>query len=99
MLTSRNVSVSPTVHANATSGLALRATLPGMHAHAQEIAADRAAAIDILLLMADADAGWTDYDRALDLLDEAEHAAGPLPAEYEMKRIRWHHLRRAHATT
>jgi hypothetical protein len=70
-----------------------------MHAHAQEIAADRAAAIDILLVMADADAGWSEYDRALDLLDEAEHAAGPLPAQYAMKRIRWLHLRRVHATT
>jgi hypothetical protein len=67
-----------------------------MNASAQAIAVDKAAALDLLLLMADADAGWLEYERALDLLDEFEHAAGRLPADYEMKRLRWLHLRRKH---
>ena len=67
-----------------------------MYAHAHEVAADRAAALEILLLMADADARWSEYDRALDLLDEVEHLVGRLPAEYEMKRNRWLRLRRIH---
>jgi len=50
---------------------------------------DRGAALDILLLLADSRADEQRYSRALDLLDEVEAAGGPLPAEYEMKRLRW----------
>jgi hypothetical protein len=65
-----------------------------MYAHAHELAVDKAAAIEILLLLADADAHWSEYDRALGMLDEVEHAVGRIPAEYEMKRLRWLQLRR-----
>ena len=50
---------------------------------------DRDAAFDILLLLADAEARWNDHARALDLLDEAEHAGCVLSPEYEMKRHSW----------
>ena len=50
---------------------------------------DRAAALDILLLLADAEARWSDYERALDLLDEAEDAGCILTPEYQMKRHTW----------
>lgn len=50
---------------------------------------DRAAAVDILLLMADAGARWHEYGHALALLDHAELASGALTHEYEMKRRRW----------
>ena len=50
---------------------------------------DREAAFDILLLLADSRADEQRFSRALDLLDEVEAAGGRLPAEYEMKRLRW----------
>ena len=54
---------------------------------------ERQAAFDVLLLMADADARWWDYDNAVRLLDHAEDAAGELPLEYQLKRDRWVRLR------
>lgn len=53
------------------------------------IDAEREAALDILLLLADSRAGASEYGRALDLLDDAESALGGLPADYAMKRLRW----------
>jgi hypothetical protein len=60
-----------------------------MHQHRQRIDEDHAAALDILLLLADAGARWKEYDHALDLLDEAEAAAGGLSPEYALKRVNW----------
>jgi hypothetical protein len=53
------------------------------------IANDHAAALDILLLLADSRAGSSEFDRALDLLAEAERAGCALSAEYELKRRTW----------
>jgi hypothetical protein len=60
-----------------------------MHQHPQRVDEDHAAALDILLLLADAGARWKEYDHALNLLDEVEAAAGSLTPEYELKRISW----------
>ena len=60
-----------------------------MHEHKLRIDDDHAAALDTLLLLADAGARWNEYDHALDLLDEVEVAAGGLSPEYEMKRLSW----------
>jgi len=54
-----------------------------------ETITERQAAIETLLLLADADAGWSDYDHALELLTIAEGAAGALPPDYALKRERW----------
>jgi hypothetical protein len=79
----------PGLHRGATSGLPISRILPPMHEHQPVIDSDRAAALDILLLLADAEARWTDYQRALDLLFEAEDAGCVLPPEYRMKRHAW----------
>ena len=50
---------------------------------------DREAALDILLLLADAEARWQQFERALDLLIEAEDAGCVLSPEYQMKRHLW----------
>jgi hypothetical protein len=50
---------------------------------------DREAALDIILLLADAEARWQQYERALDLLIEAEDAGCVLSPGYEMKRRLW----------
>jgi hypothetical protein len=60
-----------------------------MHEHHLQIGPDHAAALDILLLLADAGARWKEYDHALDLLEEVEAAAGGLSPEYELKRLNW----------
>jgi hypothetical protein len=60
-----------------------------MEEHPLDSHDDRAAALDILLLLADDEAGWRDYGRALELLDKAEDAGCALSAEYRMKRQRW----------
>jgi hypothetical protein len=60
-----------------------------MYQPRQRVDEDHAAALDILLLLADAGARWNEYDHALDLLDEAEAAAGGLSPEYELKRLNW----------
>jgi hypothetical protein len=52
----------------------------------------RQAALEVMLLMADADARWWNYDGAVALLDSAEAAVGNLPADYEFKRARWRRL-------
>lgn len=54
---------------------------------------ERQAAFEVLLLMADADARWWDYENAVRLLDHAQEAAGELPLEYQLKRDRWARLR------
>jgi hypothetical protein len=53
----------------------------------------RQAALEVMLLMADADARWWNYEGAVALLDSAQAAVGALPAEYELKRARWRRLR------
>jgi hypothetical protein len=60
-----------------------------MHEHQLRIDEDHAAALDILLLLADAGARWDEYDHALDLLDRVEYAAGGLSPEYALKRASW----------
>jgi hypothetical protein len=60
-----------------------------MHEHQTLIDDDRAAALDILLVLADAEARWRQYERALDLLVEAEDAGCVLSPEYRMKRHSW----------
>ena len=51
------------------------------------------AALEVMLLMADADARWWNYEGAVALLDSAANAVGDLPADYELKRARWRRLR------
>jgi hypothetical protein len=63
--------------------------LPRMHEHQLRIDDDHAAALDCLLLLADAGARWKEYEHALDLLDEVELAVGGLTPEYELKRASW----------
>lgn len=60
-----------------------------MQEHQLAIESDRAAALDILLLLADAEARWNQHERALDLLVQAEDAGCVLPPEYQMKRHFW----------
>ena len=60
-----------------------------MQEHQALIDDDRAAALDILLLLADAEARWKQHGRALELLDEAEDAGCVLTPEYRMKRHLW----------
>lgn len=60
-----------------------------MHEQLLRIENDRDAALDILLVLADAEARWNDYERALDLLNEAEDAGCVLTPEYELKRHTW----------
>ena len=52
----------------------------------------RQAAIDVLLLMADADARWGEYRHAVSLVDSVEEIVGELPPEYALKRDRWARL-------
>jgi len=54
---------------------------------------DKQASYDLLLLLADADARWSDYRSAVRLLDHAATAGDGLPLEYEFKRARWMRLR------
>lgn len=54
---------------------------------------DRQAALEVLLLMADADARWWDYGSAVRLLDHAAESGSEIPPEYELKRARWTRLR------
>jgi len=60
-----------------------------MHEPQAVIDHDRAAALDILLLLADAEARWKQYERALDLLLEAEAAGCVLSPAYRLKRHCW----------
>lgn len=46
-------------------------------------------ALELALLLADADARWGDYASALNALDAAEALQGALPPEYEVKRREW----------
>ena len=63
--------------------------LRAMHEYLRSIDTERAAALDILLLLADAEARWNEYRRAIDLLDQAEDAGCILTPEYQMKRVVW----------
>lgn len=63
--------------------------LRAMQEHQAVIDDDRAAALDILLVLADAEARWGQYERALDLLFDAEDAGCVLSPEYRMKRHSW----------
>ena len=54
-----------------------------------EIEAEHNAAADLALTMADAEAGWQDYDAAIRWLDAAERLEVVLPSEYADKRRRW----------
>lgn len=60
-----------------------------MHQHLTRTDDDHAAALDILLLLADAEARWNQHERALELLDEAEDAGCVLTPEYRLKRHLW----------
>jgi sulfide:quinone oxidoreductase len=46
-------------------------------------------ALELALLLADADARWGDYASALNALDAAEALQGALPPQYEAKRRQW----------
>jgi sulfide:quinone oxidoreductase len=50
---------------------------------------EASSAVELALAMADADAGWGDFDAALRALDAAQAAGGTLPPEYVRKRERW----------
>lgn len=50
---------------------------------------EREDALELALLLADADAQWGDYRSALDALDAAEALRGTLPPELEAKRRAW----------
>lgn len=63
--------------------------LRDMHEQTLPIDEDHAAALDILLILADAEARWQNHDRALDLLDMAEDAGCLLTPEYRMRRHIW----------
>jgi hypothetical protein len=60
-----------------------------MEEHLALINDDHAAALDILLVLADAEARWNEHARALELLDEAEGAGCVLSPEYRLKRHLW----------
>lgn len=60
-----------------------------MQEHQLRVDEDHAAALEIVLLLADAGARWQEYEHALDLLEVAEHASGGLAPEYILKRRRW----------
>ncbi len=51
------------------------------------------AAVEVMLMLAEADARWEDYGSALRVLDMLSRAVGEVPAEYELKRARWRRLR------
>ncbi len=55
----------------------------------QAAAEERAAALDLALAMADAEARYGDWKEALRALDAAEALAAPLPVEYAQKRDLW----------
>ena len=63
--------------------------LRAMQQDLASIDVERAAALDVLLLLADTRAGWAEYERALDLLEDVENAVGVLPPEYVFKRRAW----------
>lgn len=60
-----------------------------MHEPMRRVDLEHSAALDILLLLADAEARWNNHARALDLLTEAEQAGCRLSAEYQLKRRAW----------
>jgi hypothetical protein len=60
------------------------------------------AAVDVLFVMADADARWGDYASAVRVLDAVAATSDSLPAEYAIKHVRWANIagvRRARSLT
>jgi hypothetical protein len=47
------------------------------------------AALDVMLVMADADARWGDYRSAVRVLDSVTATGGTLPSDYQLRRTRW----------
>jgi hypothetical protein len=58
----------------------------------QDLEMGQEVALDVLLVMADADARWGDYASAVRVLDSVAATFGALPAEYTMRRTRWANL-------
>ena len=57
-----------------------------------ELSAGQEVALDVLLVMADADARWGDYASAVRVLDSVTATFGALPPEYSVRRTRWANL-------
>src|SRR3954465_920670 len=79
----------PDLHACAASALGATPMLRAMQEHQLGIDEEHAAALDILLLLADARARWREYEGAVGLLNQAEDAGCMLSPEYRMKRRFW----------
>jgi sulfide:quinone oxidoreductase len=60
---------------------------------------DHGEALELALMLADYDARWGDYGRAVNALDAAEALQGMLPPEYETKRRQWRAADRVGANT
>jgi hypothetical protein len=56
---------------------------------AQDLSAGQEVALEVLLVMADADARWGDYGSAVRVLDSVAATFGGLPAEYAVLHRRW----------
>jgi hypothetical protein len=60
---------------------------------------ERRAMVDVALTLAELDAGWGDYDYAIEYLDAAnELARGSLTARWGARRRRWMDAARGYAT-
>ena len=59
---------------------------------AEDLSAGQEVALEVLLVMADADARWGDYASAVRVLDSVAATFGGLPAEYGVRRRRWANL-------
>jgi hypothetical protein len=55
----------------------------------QDEATGEEAAVEVLFVMADADARWGDYASAVRVLDAVAATSDSLPAEYALKHARW----------
>ncbi|MEA2272170.1 MAG: hypothetical protein QOI98_878 [Solirubrobacteraceae bacterium] len=58
----------------------------------QDLSAGQEVALEVLLVMADADARWGDYASAVRVLDSVLATFGALPADYALRRRRWANL-------
>ena len=78
----------------------LRFLTPGRHEgeieteflEEQDLTSGQEVALEVLLVMADADARWGDYASAVRVLDSVTATFGSLPADYAMRRTRWANL-------
>ena len=78
----------------------LRLLTPGRHdeeiesefLEEQELSPGQGVALEVLLVMADADARWGDYASAVRVLDSVAATFGALPAEYAVRHRRWRNL-------